>query len=94
MVAQSFPTYIKDPDDTLDYSWDWTYWLTGPDTIASCSVFSSPGIAINSFSYSTTAVTAWISGGSAGNPYSVTARIVTVGGRTADRTITISVQNQ
>jgi hypothetical protein len=49
---------------------------------------------VDSSSYSSTVSTAWLSGGTAGLPYTVTHRITTNQGRTKDKTMTIRVQNQ
>lgn len=86
--------FQKDPDATLDYTWDWTEWLVGADTITNAVVLLSPGLTLVSSNFSTTAVTAWIAGGSPGLPYSATARVTTTGGRIDDRTIVVQVLNR
>lgn len=87
-------SWIKDPNETLDYSVNWSRWL-GEDTISSSTwVDVTSGIIVASSSNTTTAATVWLSGGTAGSQYSLTNRIVTAGGRTADRTRTVSVQDR
>ncbi len=54
------------------------------DTATSC-------LTVASSSLTTTTVTPWLSGGTAGTVYSVACKIVTVGGRTDERTIEIQV---
>jgi hypothetical protein len=83
--------YVKDPDAVLDYVFDWSRWLAGDETIVDSNVEASAGINLDSQSNSSTAVTAWISGGTTGQPYTVTNRITTNLGRIDDRTITIRV---
>ncbi len=82
-------TFIKDPNAVLDYTWDWSEWLTGAETISSATVTAPTGLTLDSQSNTTTTVTAWLSGGTAISEYAVSCRIVTSDGRTDDRTITI-----
>lgn len=84
--------FVKDPDDVLDYSFDWSAWLSASETISTLVIEASPGITVDSNSSSSTVSTAWLSGGTAGFPYTVTHRITTNQGRTVDRTMTIRVQ--
>lgn len=81
-------SFLKDPDAVLDYQIDWSTWL-GSDTIASSSWVIPTGITEDSDSNTTTTATVWLSGGTAGTTYTVTNRIVTAGGRTEDRSLTI-----
>jgi len=87
-------SYIKDPDAVLDYQWDWATWLPTGDTIASATVTSDIGLTVDSDSNTATAVTAWLSGGTVGESYDVTCRVVTADGRTDDRTITLLIRQQ
>lgn len=82
--------FVKDPSAVLDYVWNWSSWL-GVDTIASHTVTAATGLTVDSSAATTTAVTAWLSGGTAGQSYTVTCRIVTAAGRTDERSITIQV---
>lgn len=86
--------FTKDPDAILDFGFDWTQWLSPSEAITSSTMIASPGITINSNTFSTTLATVWLSGGTAGFPYTVTNRISTNQGRTDDRTITIRVQQR
>ena len=36
-------TFIKDPDAVLDYSVDWSKWLTGMEIVTSAWSVSDPG---------------------------------------------------
>lgn len=88
------PDFTKDPDDVLDYSFDWTAWMATSETISTSTWIPSPGIVVNSTANTTLVATVWLSGGTAGIPYTVTNRIVTNQGRTVDRTMTIRVTNK
>lgn len=92
-MAALTANFTKDPDDTLDYTFDWTNWLNG-DQIASLTAIPSPGITVNNTAFSSSSTTVWISGGTAGLPYSVTHRITTLGGRQKDLTMTLRVENK
>lgn len=81
----------KDPDAVLDWVWDWNEWLDEGETIATSTYIVSVGITVDSDSNTTKTATVWLSGGTAGQVYSVTNRIVTTAGRTDDRSITIRV---
>lgn len=85
--------FTKDPNAVLDYIVDWSDWL-GSDTISSSSFTVPTGLTEDSDSNTTTTATVWLSGGTPGEDYEVTNRIVTAGGRTEDRTITIRVRQR
>ena len=85
--------FIKDPDSVLDYQINWATWL-GSDTISTSTWTVPTGITKVTDSNTTTTATIWLSGGTAGTEYDLTDRIVTAGGRTADRTITVKVSDK
>ena len=88
-------TFTKDPDAVLDYSVDWSLWLAG-DTISSSEWLLEDGAALQKVTdtHTSTKATNWQQGGQAGITYLVTNRIVTVGGRTDDRTISVKVEDR
>lgn len=86
--------FVKDPDAVLDYMFDWSVWLSSGETIQSSNVTVTSGINLDSQSATSTKVTAWISGGTSGVPYTVTCRVNTSQGRTDDRSITIRVSDR
>ena len=86
-------TFSKDPNAVLDYTIDWSTWLDD-DTISTSAWTVASGLTKDSDSNTTTATTVWLSGGTAGTQYTAVNRIVTVGGRTEDRTLTIVVQER
>lgn len=79
---------LKDPNDVLDYTINWSTWL-GADTIASSTWTVPTGLTAGVTSNSTTATTIWLSGGTAGVTYLVTNKIVTAAGRTKEDSIVI-----
>ena len=90
----------KDPSDVLDYAIDWEDALAADsDTIstsnwstsspAGLTVESSPAPSIVGF-----VTTVWASGGTPYTTYGLTNTIVTTGGRTYQRTISIPVQQR
>lgn len=87
--------FTKDPDEILDYKFDWSDWLNG-DTISTRTVTVASGLTKDSDSITdtSTSVTVWLSGGSIGASYSVACKVVTAAGRTAERTVTIVVKTK
>ena len=81
----------KDPDEVLDYTVNWTARID-PDTISTSTWLVPVGITKNSDSHTTTVTTIWLSGGTIGTKYTLTNRIVTIGGRTMDQSIDIKVK--
>lgn len=86
--------YKKDPNATLDFTWDWSDWLASGDSIASVSAVATTGITVANQTNTTTSHTIWLSGGTAGTQYTVTSRITTAGGRTDDRSVQIRVEER
>lgn len=83
----------KDPDDVADYVIDWTARLVD-DSISSSEWLDVEGLELFDLDNDEKTCTAWIRGGTAGTRYSVTNRIQTVGGRTFDKTVFLSVRQQ
>lgn len=88
-------TVFKDPNEILDYGFDWgTNVLAVGETIVSRTVTVSAGLTKDSDSATTQIVTVWLSGGTAGQSYTVACRIVTSSSRTYERTMTVRVQER
>lgn len=87
-------TFEKDPDAVLDYQWDWSNWLAEGDTISSYDIDEDTGITVDSSSNDDDSVTVWLSGGTAGENYTVRCEIVTSDGRTDERSILIRVRER
>lgn len=88
-TSQRLPSYQKDVSDIIDYEFGWTE--IGNDTILT-STWASDDLTVvsNAISGYTTNVT--VSGGSAGIVTNLTNTITTVGGRTLQRSVYISVE--
>lgn len=86
--------WLKDPDAVLDWRWDWSQWLEDGEQIVTSTMTVSAGLTLDSSSFTLATATAWLSGGTAGTPYTVANRITTNQGRTDERTITIRVVNR
>jgi hypothetical protein len=88
----TFETYTatKDPNSTLDYTINWSSWLT-TDTISTVGWTIETGITQTATSNTTTTATIWLSGGEAGTEYTVTCRVTTTAGRIDERSIAIRV---
>lgn len=90
----SYPSFLKDPDATLDYGLDWSGWLQDSETI-STAVWTVPtGITKSSQQESSTETVIWLSGGTAGTNYNLSCKITTSSGRIDERTMTIIVRNR
>jgi hypothetical protein len=85
--------FYKDPDAVLDYTFDWSDWLTGVETIASYDITAETGITVDSDSNDTDSVTVWLSGGTASVKYTVGCEITTnsVPARTDERSMVFRV---
>ena len=85
--------FLKDPDAVLDYAFDWSSWLASGETI-STETLTGSGVTVDSSSESDGVVTAWISGGTAGQTATVACKIVTSASRTDERTIKLKIQER
>lgn len=86
-------SFMKDPDAVLDYTIDWSSFLSSGDTITSSTwVSSSVDISIDSDSFTSTMTTVWLSGGIDGFSYEITNHVVTAYGREDDRVIIIEIE--
>jgi hypothetical protein len=88
--------FIKDPNEVLDYSFDWSDWLSESEEINTSTWINPDSITINTSAKTATSSVVWVSGGTAGKTYRLTNRIVTTNNptRTEDRTLTIEVQER
>ena len=88
--------FIKDPDDDLDYVFDWSDWLDDGDSIESYVIEADDGITIHDDSLNEDAnmVVYWVSGGDVGSEYSVTCQITTKIGRIRSRTVIFRIKQK
>ncbi len=103
MTAASI--FAKDPAAVLDYGFDFAArtngtpgesgdWLAAGETITAHTLTADSGITLGTHSESTGLVTAWVSGGTAGQSYRVYCEITTSAGRTEKRSIMIIVRER
>ena len=88
------PTLKKDPNSTLDYTFDWEAWLTPLGvSIASVSWVLSSGLTQVATANTLTTATVYVSGGVAGSEETITCRITTTGAtpRVEDRSVTLRI---
>jgi hypothetical protein len=103
-MSYSFP-YPKDPSDVIEYKFDFapltngvtdaaSDYLAALETISTRTVTVGSGITKDSDSItnSNTSVTVWLSGGTAGNNYTVTCKIVTSASRTIEKSAIVRVR--
>jgi len=97
--------FLKDPDSTLDYKFDWaalangsgsTNWLDTDETISTRTVTVDTGITKKSDAITDedTSVTVWLSGGTDKVDYEVACKIETSASRIDERTMKIQVRER
>lgn len=87
--------FKKDPQATLDYTFDWGPWLAPiADTIATVTWTTSGTLTKTSQSNTSTTATAFVSGGTLDSTETLACRITTNGGRTDERTIQLKIVNR
>ena len=86
-------SFLKDPQAILDFKIDWSGWL-GTDTIATSTWTVPTGITQSAATNTTTAAIIWLSGGTLDTSYDLVNHITTAGGRSDDRTITITISSE
>lgn len=93
---------LKDPEAVVDYTFDWNDGYldtTSPAETISTSTWSidptpSPAeLTVDSESKTDTTATAFFTGGTVAKVYKATNHVVTSGGRTDERTLTIRVED-
>ena len=87
-------TIIKDPDENLDYSFNWSDYLSPTsDTIASV-VFAAVGATLGTVSNTTTLATAFVSDGVSGSTATLSCAITTAQGRVAQRSVYLKIKER
>jgi len=86
--------FRKDPDARLDYTVDWEDWLGSSDFIVSAATSVQSGLTLYTEAFTSTVHTIWLTGGTPGQEYNVTSRIITNAGRIDDRSFTIRVSER
>lgn len=86
-------SYTKDPAELLDYSWDWSDWLSEVnDTIDHATVVASDGLTtVGESVVAGKVVTQRVSGGTLGVSCTIVCQITTVSGLIGERTIYLTI---
>ena len=88
---------LKDPSADLDYTFDWSDFLTGAEVISSSAWDATPtGLTIDNKTKDNTTATCYLAGGTIGQVFRVVNTIVTnaAAPRTEDRTLTVRIGNK
>jgi hypothetical protein len=93
MALQSWPL-PKDPNEFLDYQFNWTSCLEAGETIATSEYTTTGSVTISDESISGALTTFWLSGGISGEACDITNRITTSEGRIHDCTARLRVRNR
>ena len=87
--------FAKDPNSTLDYSFDWSGWLAPGETINADSWTVTPSgasaLSLSGQDAEGNLVSVNVSGGTVGHRYRLSCQISTDSGRTAERSTAIRV---
>lgn len=87
----------KDPDEVLDYGFDWTPRGIGTDTIADTTAVVEVGsVVVDSHTIDSDGknTTTWLSGGTEGEKCSIVLRAMTAEGRHMDETLVIKIKTR
>lgn len=88
----TWPT--KDPNEVVDYQFDWTHRLATGETILTSQFIKESGdVTLGSTNITGAVTTVWISGGTTGTVSILTNRITTSGGRTWDESAKLRVRS-
>ncbi len=85
--------FVKDPDELLDYTVNWSAWLD-TDTISTSQWSVPPELTLADSSKTPTTATAWLSGGADDALYMVQNKIQTAGGRVGVQSFTIRMEKK
>ena len=90
MIELAWPP--KDPDDSLDYSIDWSKALPQGSTISGAAwSVNKPGLTLSNQTVGQKTTTVWLAGGRAGVTYVVTCEISTSSGHVYQRSVRLPV---
>jgi hypothetical protein len=84
----------KDPNEILDYLIDWSAKLSQGETLTASTITVSDGLVLDSSSFSTTATTIWLSGGTEGATANILNRVTTSQNRTMDVTALLPIRSK
>lgn len=87
-------TIIKDPDENLDYSFNWADYLSPTSDTIESVVFAAVGATLGTVSNTTTLATAFVSGGVSGSTATLSCSITTAQGRIAQRSVYLKIKER
>lgn len=91
----TFNGFFKQPDESLDFDFDFATWMPSGDSLASSVVTAETGITAGTKSHpGASVVKQFLSGGTHGTTYKVTCVITTTQGRVKEADIFVRVQNR
>jgi len=86
---------LKDPQETIDYAFDWSDFLATGETISASSwTSSSTSLALGTVAATTDTTAAFVSGGVNGDVYRLTNKITTNQTRIAERSVIVRVEDR
>jgi hypothetical protein len=95
MVIDKHTFDPKDPQEKLDYQFDWaSKFLASGETISATTWTLTSGITKDSDTKTTGTTTIWLTGGTDGSDYDITNKITSSAGRIFERTATIPVRQR
>lgn len=84
----------KDPDEILDYQFDWSARLVAPEVISSSTMIKASGsVTLSADGFASPITSVWMTGGTAGDVCIVTNRIVTSQGRTHEASAKVRIRS-
>ena len=86
--------FTKQPNDVIDYDFDYGDWLVSGDDLQSAAITIDAGITLDSYSVSADNVKVWISGGTDGETYLATCLATTEGGREKEAELKIRIREE
>ncbi len=90
--------FPKDPASDVDFSIDWSEWLTNDEAISSATWTIEPsdalGPTLGTETVAGPVLGVYVSGGVAGNRHKLTCRVATSAGRTAERSLTLRIMER
>ena len=92
--ANGKATIIKDPDEDLDYSFNWADYLSPTSDTIESVVFAAVGATLGTVSNTTTLATAFVSGGVSGSTATLSCAITTAQGRVARRSVYLKIKER
>lgn len=92
--ANGKATIIKDPDENLDYSFNWADYLSPTSDTIESVVFAAVGATLGTASNTTTLATAFVSGGVSGSTATLSCAITTAQARVAQRSVYLKIKER